>query len=260
MVERAGDPRAEPSRTQAGRGYDRPAFYAARPGKLRDFWTLLHPPYTAWHLSYVVIGACLAPSVNAVRLVATLIAFFFAVGVSAHALDELHGRPLRTRISSSALVFAVVSGLLVAVVIGCIGVAKVGWTLVPCIVGGPLLVFAYNAELFGGVVHTDAGFAAAWGSFPVITAYVAQTATLRPAAVIGAAAAFFVSLAQRSLSTPARRVRRKATSVSGAMRMSDGSVVPVDEALLVYPLEAGLKAMSWGMMTLATAIALARLV
>ncbi len=42
-----------------------PAFYALAPGGWRDYWTLLHPPYTVWHLSYVVIGASLAPEVNA---------------------------------------------------------------------------------------------------------------------------------------------------------------------------------------------------
>src|SRR5580704_15111424 len=82
----------------------RPAFYAARPGGWRDWWTLLHPPYTAWHLSYVVIGACLAPHVSLSILFGTLLAFFFAVGLAAHALDELHGRPLGTTISNGGLV------------------------------------------------------------------------------------------------------------------------------------------------------------
>src|SRR5450759_2534553 len=39
-----------------------PAFYAARGGGWRDYWTLLHPPYTAWHLSYVLLGAALSPA------------------------------------------------------------------------------------------------------------------------------------------------------------------------------------------------------
>ena len=99
----------------------RPAFYAARRGGWRDWWTLLHPPYTAWHLSYVVIGACLAPRVSVSRLVATLLAFFLAVGVAAHALDELHGRPLRTRIPSAPLVAATVVGLAGAVFLGIAG-------------------------------------------------------------------------------------------------------------------------------------------
>ena len=70
--------------TEAGSTGARPAFYAAGPGPWRDWWTLLHPPYTAWHLSYVVIGACLAPRVDVGLLLLTLAAFFLAVGISAH--------------------------------------------------------------------------------------------------------------------------------------------------------------------------------
>ena len=86
----------------------RPAFYAAKRGGWRDWWTVLHPPYTAWHLSYVVIGASLAPHVRISRLLGTVVAFFLAVGVAAHCLDELHGRPLRTLIPGRALVAATV--------------------------------------------------------------------------------------------------------------------------------------------------------
>ena len=180
----------------------RPAYYAARPGAWRDWWTLLHPPYTAWHLSYVVIGAALAPQVLASYLIATVLAFFLAVGLAAHALDELRDRPLRTAIPSGALVAVVVVGLLGALVLGVFGVIRVGWTLIPFMVAGPLLVIAYNAELFGGLVHTDFGFAAAWGAFPVLTAYTAQTGTLAVAPVIAAGGAFALSAAQRQLSTP----------------------------------------------------------
>ena len=237
----------------------RPAYYAASPGGWRDWWTLLHPPYTAWHLSYVVIGASLAPKFDATRLVATLLAFFGAVGLSAHALDELHGRPLRTRIPSAALVGVTAVGLLVAVTLGVLGVARVGLILVPFIVAGPVLVVAYNAELFGGIVHTDAGFAAAWGAFPVLTAYVAQASGLSLAALLGGVAAFALSYAQRSLSTPARLLRRQVEHVSGSMTLADGSTRPLDEAVLRAPLEHALRAMSWGLIALAAGLAVARL-
>ncbi len=180
----------------------RPAFYAAKRGGWRDWWTVLHPPYTAWHLSYVVIGASLAPHVRISRLVATVVAFFLAVGVAAHCLDELHGRPLRTLIPGRALIAATVVSLAGAVAIGVVGVVTVGAILVPFIVVGPLLVMAYNAELFGGIVHTDAGFAAAWGAFPVLTAYAAQAGTLRWAPVLVAVGAFALSWAQRSPQHP----------------------------------------------------------
>jgi hypothetical protein len=238
----------------------RPAYYAAaRTGGWHDWWTLLHPPYTAWHLSYVVIGAALAPHVDISRLLATLLAFFAAVGLSAHALDELHGRPLRTRIPAATLVAVTVAGLAVAVGLGAAGVARVGWVLVPFIVAGPALVVAYNAELFGGVVHTDAGFALAWGAFPLLTAYAAQAGGLGLAPVLAAGGAFALSYAQRSLSTPARMLRRQVADVHGAMTLTDGTVRAVDDEVLRAPLERALQAMSWGVMALAAAVAVARL-
>lgn len=238
----------------------RAAFYAARTGAWwRDWWTVLHPPYTAWHLSYVVIGACLAPRVDGVRLLATLLAFFFAVGISAHALDELCGRPLGTRIPSGALKAATGMGLLAAVGLGVAGIERVGAALIPFLVIGPLLVLAYNAELFGGIVHTDAGFGAAWGAFPVLTAYVAQTGRLSVAAVLGAAAAFALSTAQRALSTPARALRRRASTVDGVIEWRAGGSTALDRAALLQPLERALRAMAWAVVALAAAMAVARL-
>jgi len=237
----------------------RPAYYAAARGGWRDWWTLLHPPYTAWHLSYVVIGACLAPRVQTSRLIVTVLAFFLAVGVAAHAVDELHGRPLRTTISSAALIAVTVGALIGAVALGVIGISRVGIVLLPFIVVGPLLVMAYNAELFGGIVHTTAGFAAAWGAFPVLTAYVAQASGLALAPVLAAAAAFGLSCAQRALSTPARLIRRSTRTVEGSITLADGTVVPVDTRTLLAPLEAALRAMSWAMVALAAALAVARL-
>jgi hypothetical protein len=237
----------------------RPAFYAARRGGWRDWWTVLHPPYTAWHLSYVVIGASVAPRVQVSRLVATVVAFFLAVGIAAHCLDELHGRPLRTLIAGRALVAATVVSLAGAVAIGVAGVVTVGAVLVPFIVVGPLLVMAYNAELFGGVVHTDAGFAAAWGAFPVLTAYVAQAGTLALGPVLVAAGAFALSWAQRSLSTPARQLRRSVRGVEGTVTLADGTVRHLDDRFILAPLERALRAMSWGLVTLAAGLAVARL-
>jgi len=237
----------------------RTAFYAARPGGWRDWWTLLHPPYTGWHLSYVVIGACLAPVVDATRLIATLSAFFLAVGVAAHALDELHGRPLHTRIPSGVLVVAASVGLAGAVALGIAGAVEVGWALVPFLVVGPVLVVAYNFELFGGAVHNGVGFAAGWGAFPVLTAYVAQTGRLAPAPLIASAGAFALSVAQRALSTPARLLRRRSAEVTGVVAMTDGRGLPLDREVLLAPLEVALRTTSWAVMLLAAALAVARL-
>jgi hypothetical protein len=237
----------------------RPAYYAASPGGWRDWWTLLHPPYTAWHLSYVVIGGALAPRVSLTPLLATLGAFFLAVGVAAHALDELNGRPLQTRIPAATLVAVTVAGLAGALALGVWGVTKVGWVLLPFMIAGPALVVAYNAELFGGIIHTDLGFAAAWGAFPVLTAYTAQTGRLAVAPVLAALAALAMSAAQRRLSTPARTLRRRSVQVEGSVILSDGQAVALDQAALLAPLEGALRAMSWGLVLFAAGLALARL-
>lgn len=236
----------------------RPAFYAARAGGWRDWWTLLHPPYTAWHLSYVVLGACLAPHTDATRLVATLLAFFFAVGVAAHALDEVHGHPLRTEIPDGVLWLAAGTGLVAAVGLGIAGLPRVGLGLLAFIVVGPALVVGYNLELLGGRLHSDVGFAFAWGAFPALTGYFAQAERLDPVALVVAGTAFGLSSAQRSLSTPARLLRRRVVAVDGTLTLEDGTVRGLDDQLLLEPLERALRALSWSMVALAVATAVAR--
>ena len=236
----------------------RPAFYAARPGGWRDWWTLVHPPYTVWHLSYVCLGAALAPKLDGGRLVATLGAFFAAVGVAAHALDERHDRPLGTHMSNWALDVAAGAGVGVAIALGVIGTLELGWVLLPLIAAGTVLVFGYNLELFGGRLHSDRWFAVAWGAFPVITAYVAQTGTLAVAPVVAAGGAFALSTAQRALSTPARALRRTVATVDGAIVRPDGRATPLDRATLLSPLETALRSMSWAIATIAVALVIAR--
>jgi len=236
-----------------------PAYYTQRAGGWRrDVLALLHPPYTAWHLSYVVIGASLAPSVDLVRLAATLLAFFLAVGISAHALDELHGRPLRTELPGRVLVGAAIVGLVAAVGIGLAGVTQVGVGLLPFIALGVLFVAAYNLELMGGRLHGDFWFALSWGAFPVLTAYFAQTGRISAGAIVAAAAAYALSYGQRALSTPARMLRRKSRSVAGVVTLGDGSRIDLNESVLLRPLELALRSFSWGVVAIAAGMLLAR--
>jgi hypothetical protein len=239
---------------------DRPAFYALAPGGWRDYWTLLHPPYTVWHLSYVVMGAALAPVVSIRWLVETLIAFFLAMGVAAHALDELNGRPLGTRIPSGVLVGLAVVGLGGAVALGVDGAREVSPWISAFIVAGVFLVLAYNLELLGGRIHTNLWFALAWGAFPVLTAAFAQSARIRPEAVVMAAACAAISAAQRRLSTPVRDLRRHALRVEGRIELRDGETTPIDATTLRDAPEAGLRWLSLAMPLIATAVLLARVV
>src|SRR6185295_2319921 len=198
----------------------------------------------------VVIGSCLVGPVDAQRLAGTLIAFLLAVGVGAHALDEFHGRPLRTSISDRTLIIAAVLGIGGAAGIGVLGVERVGLPLVGFIAVGVVLAVGYNLEMLGGRLHTDMIFALSWGAFPVLTAYYAQHERLDIAAAAAAIFATFLSTAQRELSTPARALRRKTEHVEGTIERSDGTRIEIDQATLLAPLERALRALSWAAVTL----------
>jgi hypothetical protein len=232
----------------------RPAFYALRPGGWRDLVTLLHPPYTAWHLSYVALGAAAAPVLHLDRLLAALAAFFLAVGVSAHALDELNGRPLGTDLRRGTLIALATVSLLGALVIGVVGALVVSPLLALLVGAGIFLVLAYNLELAGGRFHTDTWFALAWGAFPAFTGYFANALTVRPAGVLVAAGCWLLSAAQRRLSTPARELRRRTIEVIGRQRLVDGSEIELTKARLYAPLEEALSAMWLGLVLLAAAL------
>ena len=216
----------------------RPAWYALRRGRLRDWVTVLHPPYTLWHLSYVALGAALAPHFHTDRLVAALIAFFLALGVAAHVLDELRGRPLGTEIPRPALIGAAVVSLAGAIGIGIAAAVAWGAGLLAFVAVGALLVPAYNLEWFGGRIHTDWGFALAWGAFPVLTGYFVEAQAIRVEAVIAAGYATAASLMQRTLSTTARRARRmhgapeEAAAAERALRLGTVAVTCVAAAVV----------------------------
>jgi hypothetical protein len=249
--------------TEAGAAR-RPAFYALSPGGWRDVVTILHPPYTAWHLSYVALGAAAAPVLHPERLWAAMGAFFLAVGVAAHALDELRGRPLRTRLSDTTLAVAAGVGLAGAVGIGIAGLFVVSWTLLPFVAAGAFAVLAYNLELFGGRFHTDFWFAAAWGAFPALTGFWSQALGIHSLgeAVAGAAVTlgcFGLSFAQRRLSTPVRELRRRTVSVIGTQVLADGTEREITVERVAAPLDGALRALSASVVLLAVAAVAIRL-
>jgi hypothetical protein len=236
----------------------RPSFYALAPGGWRDYVTLLHPPYTAWHLSFIVIGSALAPELEPSRLLPTLAAFFLALGIGAHALDELNGRPLRTQIPDPVLVALAVASIVGAVAVGIAGAVTVDPWIGAFVAAGAFIVVAYNLELAGGRFHGDAWFALAWGAFPLMTGYFATTGRLDAVAVAGALFAFGLSRAQRLLSTPVRDVRRRVTRVEGSLERRDGSSEPVTAELLLRGKEAALQTLALSTMALAIALVIMR--
>ena len=243
----------------ASKRLERPAFYALRPGGWRDLVTLLHPPYTAWNLANVAIGASLAPHLYGNRLLAALAAFLLGVGVCAHALDELNGRPLQTRISSGALVALAAVSLAGAVAIGVVGAVTISLTLLAFVAAGAFIVVAYNLEWFGGRFHTTFWLAAAWGAFPVLTGYWVNSQTLRAPVLVAAAGCFMLTVVQRRLSTPARELRRRTLALTGEQRLADGTTIALDAARVAAPLEGALRACAAGVVLLAVGMVTARL-
>ena len=221
----------------------KPAFYALRRGGWRDYVTVLHVPYTAWHLSYVAVGAALAPHFHTGRMLWTLAAFALALGIAAHALDEHHGRPLRTEIPSGVLIALAIASLAAASAIG--AWAAFAWDepgLLAFVAIGGLATPAYNLEWLGGALHNAWGFALTWGAFPVLTAYFAQAGTIRGEALLAAGYAAALTYVQRTLSTPVRHARRTLGTTEQ-----------------VEPLERSLGVLPWANVLLACALVVARL-
>jgi hypothetical protein len=193
------------------------------------------------------------------RLGVALGAFLLALGIGCHALDELIGRPLGTRLSRATLLWLAVVGLGAAVALGILGAVIVSPWLIALVAVGAFLALAYNLELFGGRFHTDLWFAVAWGGFPAFTGWFVEALDIRPGGVLAALGCCLLSVAQRRLSTPARELRRRTVSVTGRQTLRDGRVLELDGERLLGPLEGALSALWIAMVVLAVALVAARL-
>ena len=188
------------------------------------------------------------------RLGAAVAAFALAVGIGAHALDELRGRPLRTQIRDPVLIALAVGSIASACAIGIVGAATFRPWLALLVPVGLFLVLAYNLELARGRFHTDLWFGLAWGGFPVVCGYAAVAGEIRVAAILAAAFAVLLSLAQRALSSHVRHVRRRVVAVRGEIELDDGTTETLDAARLISPAEHGLRLLAVATVVLAAAL------
>ncbi len=237
----------------------RPAFYALGSGRPGETLTILHPPYTLWHLSYVALGAGVAPEIHAGRLLWALAAFALAVGIGAHALDELRDRPLGTSFTDRGLALAGALALLGALAIGIAGVFSVSAWLAPLVLAGGLFVPAYNLEWWGGRFHSDLWFALGWGAFPAFTGYFVNSLQVGAAGLAMAGGCMALSLAQRRLSSAARDLRRRTVAVRGSRTLGDGSTEELSLAAMLAPLDGALAMLSLAVPALAAGLLVARL-
>ena len=109
------------------------------------------------------------------------------------------------------------------------------------------------------VLAGGAGFALAWGAFPLLTGYFACAGTISWEALLAACYAALTSYVQRVLSTPVRHVRRRVAAVAGTIELRDGGREPVTRDSLAATQERSLQLLAAANVSLAVALLVFRL-
>lgn len=212
---------------------------------------LLFLPYTGMVLAFTVIGAMLAETVAWDRVVATVVVYFFGLGIAAHALDALGSKQVKPwghHFTTTQLWTVAIGSLVIAYAIGIYYIIRYAPLLWVIAVLEGFFVFAYNLEWFGGRFHTDGWFAFSWGVLPVLAGYILQTNQLSVAAVVVAGSMGLLSLVEISASRPYKALKRAL-----------GSHEDHQEAAAMQQYEAILKSVSLGVITLGVGLAAFRL-
>jgi hypothetical protein len=237
----------------------RPSWYSTKSnGFVSDFINLLHPPYTLWHLSYVLIGVAMSPIIYLSRSAAVLAAFFLGLGLGAHALDETMGNPLQTKISKTKLYIIGFVSLSIAILIGLYYVFELSLLIFPFVAIESFFAVAYNLEIFERRFHTDIVFALSWGSIPFLTGYFVNSLALSVSSLVMALGIGLLTYVQRTLSTQARFFRRKMERVE-SINLVNGERVPLSSEEIISPAEKSLKALTIMIFAVSIALILARL-
>jgi hypothetical protein len=233
----------------------KPAWYTVGGrGVLSDFVNLLHPPYTLWHLSYVLIGIALSPTIYLDRSIAVLVAYFLGLGIGAHALDETMGNPLKTRLSKGKLYSLGFTSLSIAASIGAYYVVTLSALLLPIIVAEVFFALAYNLESFNRRFHNTLVFSISWGILPFVTGYFVNALSISLGAVLTSVAIGILTYVQRTLSLQARSVRRNLDSPVKSLKLENGKEIPLTEKDLISPAERSLKALTLTIFVFAVAL------
>jgi hypothetical protein len=189
----------------------KPVWYAGPDSRWGELWTMLHPPYTAMVLSFVVVGAVIVPGWSGWVLSATLAAYFLGLGVGAHFLDQIPGMGSSyvRHWPSWALWAGGLSGVAAAVGIGVVGAILVlGPTFLLFVVVQGVAALGYPlAPLFRGALHRESVFAISWGSLPFLTSFYAQARTITLLSIVLACAFAGLAVAEIRLSRISRARR-----------------------------------------------------
>lgn len=230
-----------------------PTWYA-RSGKLGEFWTILHMPYTLMVLSYVVIGASTGPNTSFFRLFWTVVAYFLGLGIGAHSLDQLSNmgsRYVRNWSDKELLVLASFS-LCGAIAIGGYFAVNVDPLLWLFIGTETFFAIAYPCtRLFRGFFHNNLWFCISWGALPYLTSYYLQNKAVTPNALVMSVALSLTAMIEIIISRWVRWFRKKQPQV---LLAESDSYVPIPVKQLISQPEAALKTLTFAVYLIAVAM------
>lgn len=186
------------------------------PLKFRAFIGMLFLPYTGMCISFTIIGSMLSESIAWDRVLSIFIIYFLALGVSAHAADNLGSKKIKpwgNFFSTFELRLMVIGGLSVSYILGIYYIITFAPLLLIIAIIEGFFLFAYNFELFNGLFHNNFWFAVSWGGLPLLAGFVIQTNSISVLSLISSIMAFLLAYTEIRISRKYKELKRKPQDV-----------------------------------------------
>ncbi|HZL23429.1 MAG TPA: hypothetical protein VFC05_08890 [Nitrososphaeraceae archaeon] len=186
------------------------------PLKFRAFIGMLFLPYTGMCISFTIIGSMLSESIAWDRVLSIFIIYFLALGVSAHAADNLGSKKIKpwgNYFSTFELRLMVIGGLSVSYMLGIYYIITFAPLLLFIAIIEGFFLFAYNFELFNGLFHNNFWFAVSWGALPLLAGFVIQTNSISVLSLISSIMAFLVAYTEIRISRKYKELKRNPQDV-----------------------------------------------
>ena len=212
------------------------------PVKFRIFVGMLFLPYTGMCISFSIIGSLLSPgTIFWDRIVAIILIYFTALGISAHAADSIgskKNKPWGNYFSNLELLILLIIGLVIAYGIGIYYIIFFVPLLLPIAILEGFFLFAYNYEFWNGFFHNNLWFAISWGSLAFLAGYIMQTNSLSYTTLLISTLPFLVSYIEIRLSRKYKVLKQTDPSQSNTLELQlkiiSTSTIIFTIALLIF--------------------------
>ena len=215
------------------------------PVRFRLFCGMLFLPYTGMCISFVVWGNIIVDSYDYERLGVITLIYFVSLGIAAHVADNIGSKKIKPwgdlfdkrqswLIIISCLLFSYLLGIYYSLVhaplLILIGIAE------------GFFLFAYNFEMFKGIVHNNFWFSISWGMLPFLAGFVIQTNSLTLEALLISLLPFFLSYLEIRVSRLYKEDKRrfsmttnKTTLYEITLKTLSISIITITFVLLIFP-------------------------